>query len=55
MKKYSEIDVTWSAIEKYYPYNKVVWHMRSNGIPVYAFYDENDEKIDISTEVFLND
>lgn len=44
--KYSEEDITWSSIEKYYKYDKTVWYIRENGIPIYALMDEN-EKIDV--------
>lgn len=45
---YSEEDITWSSIEKYVPYDKVRWYARKDGIPVYNFFDKNDEKINIS-------
>lgn len=47
---YSEEDVTWSSIEKFVDYSKVVWTTLPNGIPVYKFYDENYNKIDIIIE-----
>lgn len=46
-KKYSEEDITWSSIEKYYKYDKVVWYMRSNGIPTYALMDEKGKRIKV--------
>jgi hypothetical protein len=46
-RKYSEVDVTWSSIEKNYQYSKVVWCMRNNGIPTYTLIGENGEKINI--------
>lgn len=52
---YSECNVTWASIEKYIPYSKVVWSKRKNGIPVYTFFDENYEKIDINNESFFVD
>lgn len=52
---YSEEDITWASIEKYIPYSKVVWSERKNGIPVYTFFDENYEKIDINNESFFVD
>jgi hypothetical protein len=45
---YSEKDLTWSSIENNYKYNKVIWFTQKNGIPVYALFDENGEKIDIN-------
>ncbi len=53
-KKYSEVDITWSSIERYVPYNRVVWHTQKDGIPVYSFFDENSNKIDINFEELLN-
>lgn len=47
MGKYSEVDVTWSSIEKYIEYSKVVWTCAKNGIPKYAFMDENGNKIKV--------
>lgn len=47
-KKYSEVDITWSSIEKYIPYKNVVWGVEKNGTPVYIMYDDNGEKIDIN-------
>lgn len=46
-KKYSEEDITWSSIEKYYKYDKVVWHIRENGIPTYALMDEKGKRIKV--------
>ena len=37
-KAYSEENVTWSAIEKYIDYAKVIWSIDNNGIPNYTFY-----------------
>jgi S-adenosylhomocysteine hydrolase len=39
-KVYGEADVTWSSIEKCYSYDKVVWSVDKNGIPVYALLDK---------------
>lgn len=47
MGKYSEEDVTWSSIEKYIDYSKVVWSFTKNGIPKYVFMDENGNKIKV--------
>lgn len=44
---YSEKDVTWSSIERYYKYDKVVWYVCDNGIPTYKFMD-GDKKINVS-------
>ena len=46
--KYSETDIMWSSIEKDYSYKKVIWSTRKNGIPVYALFDKDGNKIDIS-------
>lgn len=53
-KVYGEADVTWSYIEKYYSYDKVVWSVDKNGIPVYALLGENNQKIKIDRSKFLN-
>ena len=45
---YSEEDITWSSIEKYVPYDKVRWCVRKDGIPVYNFFNEKDERIYIN-------
>lgn len=50
-KIYDETDLTWSSIEKYYQYDKVIWFTRQNGIPVYTLLDGNGNKISID----LND
>ena len=42
---YSEVDITWSSIEKDVTYSKVVWHTCSNGIPTYMFLDGNGKNI----------
>ena len=47
-KKYSEENITWSSIEKYVPYDKVVWSIRENGIPIYSFMNENGKKITLN-------
>ena len=52
---YSEKDIAWASIEKYIPYSKVVWSKCKNGIPVYTFFNENYEKIDINNESFFVD
>ena len=54
MGRYSETDVTWSSIEKFYRDSNVTWTVRSNGIPKYALYDKNGEKIDIDFDMCLN-
>ena len=53
-RKYSEVDVTWSSVERCYQYHKVIWTTRSNGIPKYTLLDENDRKIIIDIQK-LND
>ena len=45
--KYSEGDITWSSIEKYIPYKKVIWRASKDGIPIYSFMDENGKTIKI--------
>jgi len=47
MDKYSEEDVTWSSIEKDILYKTVTWSTDKNGIPRYAFMDENGNRIKI--------
>ena len=37
-KNYSEVDITWSSIEKDVSYNRVVWEIDKDGIPRYTFY-----------------
>lgn len=46
-KKYSEEDITWSSIEKYYKYDKVAWSVRDNGIPIYTLMDEKGKRIKV--------
>jgi S-adenosylhomocysteine hydrolase len=53
-KVYGEADVTWSSIEKYYSYDKVTWSVDKNGIPVYSLLGENNQKIKIDINKFLN-
>ena len=38
---YSDLNVTWSSIEKDVDYKLVVWSMDDNGIPKFKFFDEN--------------
>ena len=42
------------AFKKYYLYDKVVWSVDKNGIPIYALLGENNQKIKIDTSKFLN-
>ena len=49
-KIYSEEDITWSSIEKDVPYIRVNWHINESGIPVYTFFDENYNKIEVIIE-----
>ena len=49
-KKISEVDVTWASIEKYYDYNTVVWGINNNGIPRYALFDKDYNKIDVDAK-----
>lgn len=44
---YSEVDLTWSSIERHYKYSKVDWHMGKNGIPIYTLIDMDGKKIEI--------
>ena len=46
-KKISEVDVTWSSIEKGIKYNSVAWSTDNNGIPRYTFFDEDGKRIKI--------
>ena len=46
-RKYSEADLTWSSVEKNYDYSNVIWHMETNGIPVYTLFDNDYNKIEI--------
>ena len=48
---YSEDDITWSSIEKYIPYNKVVFGINKNGISTYKLFDEDGRIIDIDKYV----
>lgn len=50
---YSELNVTWSSIEKYVNYCSVVWSTDKNGIPRYTFLDEDGKKIDVNIEELL--
>lgn len=52
-RKLSEVDVTWASIEKYVPYSEVVWSESKEGIPRYAFFDENYKKIDVDFDMLL--
>ena len=46
-KIYSEKDLTWSSVEKDYQYDKVIWSVMENGIPVYTLVNEENKKIKI--------
>ena len=46
-KTYDETDLTWSSVERYHKYEKVVWSIRQNGIPVYTLLDKKGNKIGI--------
>jgi hypothetical protein len=48
---YDETDLTWSSVEKYYDYEKVIWSVMGNGIPVYALEDKNGKKIKINNKM----
>ena len=50
-KIYDETDLTWSSVERYYNYERVIWCIRENGIPVYVLEDKNGKKIKISNKV----
>ena len=45
--KISEVDVTWSSIEKDIKYHSVIWLTDNNGIPRYTLFDENGKRIKI--------
>jgi hypothetical protein len=47
-RRFSEVDVTWASLEKKIPYTTVEWRVKSNGIPVYTFFDASHSKIDIN-------
>jgi hypothetical protein len=51
-RRFSEVDVTWASIEKKIPYTTVEWRVRTNGIPVYTFFDANRNKIDINEYIY---
>lgn len=53
-KKISEVDITWASIEKYVPYKQVVWSVSKEGIPIYTFFDEKHNKIDIDFKKYLS-
>ena len=50
---YSEADVTWSSIEKYYDYDEVIWSIDKNGIPKYMLMDEDFKKIEVNFDEVL--
>jgi hypothetical protein len=50
-KIYSEEDVTWSSIERYYDYSKAVWSVGKDGIPRYVLLDENHDRINVGFEI----
>ena len=50
-KMYDETDLTWSSVERYYDYDKVVWYVRENGIPVYSLLDNEGKKIKINNKM----
>lgn len=50
----SEVDITWASIEKYIPYKQVVWTISKEGIPRYAFFDENHRKINVDFKKYLS-
>lgn len=50
-KIYSEDNITWSTIEKYIPYAKVIWTTNKQGISTYKLLDKNGKEIDIDEYV----
>ena len=44
---YSEVDLTWSSMERFYKYSKVTWTTEKNGIPRYYLLDKDGKKIEI--------
>ena len=50
-KIYSEDNITWSTIEKYIPYTKVIWTTNKQGISTYKLLDKNGKEIDIDEYV----
>ena len=45
---YSEVDLTWSSMERLYDYSRVTWTTERNGIPRYTFFDKNGKQIEIN-------
>ena len=45
MCELSRKDVTWSSIEKYYSYDKVIWKTDKSGIPRFSLVDGEGNKI----------
>lgn len=39
----SGLSVTWSSIEMYHDYDKVVWHTDKSGIPRFKFLTKDNE------------
>jgi hypothetical protein len=44
---YGEEDVTWASVEKDIAYDKVVWDISNNGIPIYTFMDKEGKIIKV--------
>lgn len=51
-RKYSEVDITWASVEKYYQYSKTMWTTDKNGIPRYTLLGENDKRIEIEDRIW---
>jgi len=49
-RKIGEDEITWSCIDKYNDYYKVVWGVDKNDIPTYMLLNEEGSKISIKTE-----
>lgn len=45
---YSEVDLTWSSMERLYDYSRATWTTERNGIPRYTFFDKNGKQIEIN-------
>ena len=45
---YSEVDLTWSSMERLYDYSKVVWSVGKEGISRYTLLDKDGKKIEIN-------
>lgn len=49
-KIYSEENVTWSSVENKISYDKVIWYVRKNGIPVCMFFNEDNKQNEMNND-----